>query len=303
MATTLGDYNIVVDAAASSVSSSSDLASKRVLRWERPGLELVCYILLASNLLVVGSTWLSEIITPPLKNATVPLLTSVFIVCGSLRKRRAFLAAPHSQSYGGLAVLCVVCIMTTLSALFQMERLHSMAWIPLVGSFIWAVFGYRRLRIIAPLLFLSMFMMPDVPEYVRNCLSLPLQYASTLLMAKISALFIPINSYDHYFVIKGLIYDVAPTCSGLTMLSTFLFAFAILQTFENVKPIAYCSIFLLDPCLTLLLNSVRLFITALAGFYVSQPFAVSIHSNLEYALLPFGMLLLWILTRSFRVNP
>jgi hypothetical protein len=86
------------------------------------------------------------------------------------------------------------------------------------------------------------------------------------------------------------------------MWASFLFAFALWQMFLKYRPMAYLVAVVLDPILTLGLNSIRLFITAMVAHFYSVQTAVAIHSNLEYFLVPPGLLVLWYVGARFRAK-
>lgn len=155
------------------------------------------------------------------------------------------------------------------------------------------------MRAFFPVIFLSFFTLPDLPEEFRSQICIPMQQLSTILSAESAKLLIPLTYHSHYFYVKGVEYDVAPECSGLSMWACFLFTFAIWQSFKSYKPMAYVVAFFFDPVLTLTLNTVRLALTALVAFYASEQQAIAIHAKLEFVLVPIGILLLWTLSSRF----
>lgn len=245
--------------------------------------------------------WLESERTRSIREALPPVIALLFLVLGIFAHRNKFLAIEKAKSWLGLSVLVAVAAALNIAGFFKLFHTMFPLSVALVASFIWAVHGTERLRAVLPLFFLSAFLLPDVPETVRLTLSLPLQHLCTFLTVSFCKLFIPITGSGHYFSISGHSYDVAPGCSGLSMLASFLFAFAIFQTFEKPKPLAYFAIFLFDPLMTMTLNTVRLVITAFSGYFVSQQFALSIHSNLEFVLVPVGLAILWIVGKRLRV--
>lgn len=264
-------------------------------------LEFCWYVLLEINLIVMCFNQMVFLGMQPINDNLGVHLALIALVGGIAVKAKEFVGAPRERSSRGLIVLCVTAVVTTIVAWFEIEQVHALLAIPFVGAFIWTLHGYRRLKVIAPLLFLSLFMFGAWSEEIRGCLSLPLQYAGAEIMTRIASLMIPITHEGLYFFVKGHRFIVVPECSGVGMLSTFLFGFAILQSFEKVKPIGYLSMFLLDPFLTLILNSLRLVITALVAYYVSPAYAIEIHSNLEFILIPFGLVFLWFLGKRSHV--
>jgi exosortase/archaeosortase family protein len=258
-------------------------------------------ILLLGAIAPTAMIWFDTERSRSLQEALPPLIAMGFLGLGGLANWPRFVSEKQKRSWWGLA--CVVICSMLLNATGYFKLFHTMfpLSVALVASFIWATQGLQRLRATLPLFFLSPFLLPNVPESLRTTLSLPLQNVCTFLTVQICHWFFPITGSAHHFFVSGLEYDVAPSCSGLSMLASFLFAFAIFQAFERPKRLAYLCIFLFDPIMTVILNTVRLIITAFVGNYVSQATAISIHSNLEFGLVPLGLGVLWLVGKKFRV--
>jgi exosortase len=227
------------------------------------------------------------------------------ILAGTLAALSAFLiwkksASPNDKpSQVGALALTAVCLVVFASGYLHITRIYLLANIALLATFVWAIYGLDRSKKFGPPAFLALFTLPDLPEEFRAYLFIPLQHLCTFTAAETAKLFIPITYSGHLFVVNGHKFDVAPSCSGLGMWACFLFAFAIWQTFKSYKPSAYVVAFLMDPILTIALNTVRIALTAIVAYYHSVKMALAIHSNLEFVLVPLGLLILWKVGERF----
>ncbi len=270
-------------------------------RFPQRFIDATCLTLLIINLVPTAVIWFDSEFSHPLRESLPPVLAAVVLVFGIYFNRTKLATPPREKSWVGLTLLFCICIALDVLCILKMFHFMFLASVALVAFFVFAFHGLQRARSAFPLFFVSAFLLPDLPDSVRSVLSLPLQKLCTFLTLSICRLFIPITGSDHFFYICGRTYDVAPGCSGLSMLACFLFAFALFQTFESPKPFAYFAIFMFDPLMTIMLNTIRLVITAFCGYYVSQEYAISIHANLEFVLVPIGLLVLWTLGNKLRV--
>ncbi len=230
------------------------------------------------------------------------------ILAGALSALSAYLiwqksASPTNKpSQIGALALITMCLLVFASGYLHINRIYLLANIALLSSFVWANYGLDRCKKFGQPAFLALFTLPDLPEEFRAYLFIPLQHICTFTAAETAKLFIPITYYGHIFVVNGHKFDVAPACSGLGMWACFLFAFAIWQAFKPYKPMAYVVAFLMDPLLTLTLNTMRIALTAIVAYYQSVKMAMDIHSNLEFILVPIGLLTLWKVGERFAAS-
>jgi len=217
-------------------------------------------------------------------------------VVGSIaawRLSRSARTIPAASSMLGAVALAITSAVNSLAVLLHMATLWDISIIAMVGSFILAVRGPAKLQHYLPLILFSFFIVPDMPDELRLKISLPLQMITTKGSVALAHLFIPISSIGHTFIVNGHPFDVAPGCSGLNMWISFLFAFGIWQLIDRFRPHAYGIMAIGIGVLTMALNVVRLFITALVAYYISADQALAIHANLEAVLVPLGLLLLF----------
>lgn len=216
------------------------------------------------------------------------------------RLRKSGREIEASSSTLGTIALAAMSIVCFLGYLCHMTTLYDISVITMVGLFVLAVRGAAKFKHYLPLILFAFFLIPDMPEEVRLKISLPLQMLTTHGTVALAHLFIPISSVGHTFIVNGHPFDVAPGCSGLNMWISFLFAFGIWQLIERFRPPAYLIIGASILVITLALNVVRLFITALVAYHVSQKQALAIHTNLEAFLVPLGLILLFYLGGRLR---
>jgi len=202
-------------------------------------------------------------------------------------------SALQKHNHRGAIALVASALIVFLAGNLHIARIYQLANIALLGSFVWTFFGWQRCKILIPAVFLSLFTLPDLPEEFRAYLFIPLQHICTVTAGELAKLFIPLTYSGHMFTVDGEQLDVAPSCAGLGMWACFLFAFAIWQGFKRYKPSAYLAAFIMDPILVLTLNTVRIALTAIVAHYHSMRLALEIHSNLEFILVPLGLLILW----------
>jgi len=248
----------------------------------------------AANGIACAVVWLNAL-SPHLSENGRQILAAVICAIGGVYIWRRTALLPASSCRIGEVMLVVCSVLVCIAGCLHVTRAYLMANICLLASFVIAQWGWDRGKKFLPIAFLSLFLLPDLPEEFRANLAIPFEHISTTLSVSFAKLVIPISCSGHVFYVNGFAYDVAPSCSGLGMWTCFLFTFAIWQVFKRYRLSGYLVMFLLDPILMLVLNTVRLFLTAVVGFYASQKTALAIHSNLEFVLIPLG---LWLLLRA-----
>lgn len=259
-------------------------------------------VLFACNLIISLCLWLQLFVAESSEIPSMQILAFIALIIGFFAKLTEYRKTPQAPSWRGLVCLCLISAFIVRFSLFEFDY----TWLPrlyigLAFAYTWAIHGFGRMQVATPLFVLSIFLLPNLQQFWRDLLSVPLQYICAWLTVNICGQFLPIRQVGHFFLINHDSYNVAPSCTGLSMLASFMFGFAVWQTFVKIRPIAYLLVIFLDPLLALALNTLRLVITATCGFLVSQPFAISIHSNLEYGLIPLGLMIMWLLGKKYEV--
>ncbi|MGH9550201.1 MAG: archaeosortase/exosortase family protein [Terriglobales bacterium] len=238
-----------------------------------------------------------EVASKPLSQSFVQIFAAI-LICVALKKHPT--ATTSGASWLGLSVAAIFSACIGLAQGLHLNVLNYTFVIAFVFSLYWALQGTSRFVSMLPVLAMAFFLVPEMPEDIRLKISLPLQMLSTKGCVALSSLFIPISSVGHTFNINGQLFDVEPGCSGLNLWITLLFGFAAWQLFQRFKFIAYPVMLALIPIVTLALNAVRLFITALVAFHYGTKIALSVHTNLEAVLLPLGLYALYRVGGLFR---
>jgi exosortase/archaeosortase family protein len=275
--------------------TSSPTASKSGWAWY--ALWAVQFLLL---LVPAVTTICSEITKRSFNDNFIQLVTAIVGTVGAWHLCKSGRQVDACSSVLGAVALGAMAIVSFLAVLLHMITLYEISVIAMVGLFVLAVRGAAKFKHYLPLILFAFFLIPDMPDEVRLKISLPMQMITTKGTVALAHLFIPISSIGHTFIVNGHPFDVAPGCSGLNMWISFLFAFGIWQLFERFRPKDYAIMCVCIGLTTMVLNVVRLFITALVAYYVSAGQALAIHTNLEAVLVPLGLIFLFYLGGRLR---
>jgi len=243
---------------------------------------------------------LSEVAKRSFNENIIQFVTVLVGTFGAWRLCMAARDIPAYPSMLGAFSLALLSAVSFAAYLLHMAIFYSTSIIAIISAFIWAVRGSAKVRHYLPIMLFSCFLIPDMPNDLRLKISLPLQMITTNGSVELSHLFIPISSIGHTFIVRGQPFDVAPGCSGLNMWISFLFAFGIWQLFERFRPSAYAIMCICIALVTMALNVVRLFVTALVAYYISTDQALAIHANLEAILVPMGLVFLFFVGGRLR---
>ena len=184
------------------------------------------------------------------------------------------------------------------SHLLLLHKTVPLLFIGFVACFMWSACGSRFVRHWSPVLLFALFLMPSLPAELIDPVSLLMRRLSTIISTAMASAVIPIRSAGNVFWVGGHEFDVAPACSGLSMWKSFAFL-AFFWNLIGLRRSSFLIVLTLIPVLAVLLNSVRLCITALVAYFRSPSEAMAIHSNLEFVLFPLGLLLLYLAGTRF----
>lgn len=276
-------------------SSTSKLldARNKLSAWELSwaALILVCYCPNAFN------AWLSTT-SFSWNQVAMPCLALPLLCAGAVATYRRAKALPQSQSWLGVALAIISAMVCCASQFLHLDFTNKVALTALTANVILAARGRKFLAAFIPTLLFSGFLFPAIPSELFALLSLPLQVICTKLVAICLSPFIPISSHGHLFEIKGELYDVEPGCSGLSMVTTLIFAILLWGMFRAIAVKRYCILFVATPAIAVGLNALRLVVTAVIGYATTQTQALAIHTNIEALLLPLGLILLFKLVSA-----
>lgn len=259
----------------------------------------ICTALLAVNGIFCLCVWMTSLGADPVRQvlAGVLALASAALACRKDMSRAnsslEILRSSPVQTRSATFVLIACCMLICLTGNLHTARLYLLTNIALLLAFAWKFFDWQRCKALLPATFLSMFALPDLPEEFRAYLFIPLQHICTITAGELAKLFVPLTYSGHIFRLDGQEMNVAPSCAGLGMWACFLFAFAIWQGFKKYKPAAYVAAFFADPILVLILNTVRIALTAIVAHYHSLRLALELHAKMELVLVPLGLFILW----------
>ena len=226
----------------------------------------------------------------------IQLMVLIFLAA-ALGNREVRQRPAWNPSLAGLGVTVLAGTLFLLGGILSIKALYWGSFIILLASLFWAMSGFKALYNWLGVFIFAFFLLPEIPVDLKMTVSLPLQLLSTKMTTVLAGLMIPITSQGNIFYINGQAYEVTVACSGLHTWIGFMFAGFMWLLFEKFSLKAVVAILLGAPLLALLLNSVRLLITALVAHWVSPDVGVAIHTNLEYILFPSGLILMWLVGR------
>jgi exosortase/archaeosortase family protein len=230
------------------------------------------------------------------------LCTAGILIIGFFRLRKSAPKVELQLSWAGLSMLFAASIINVSSSYLYLEKARYCSFLAMCAGLLWALAGRKQFVHWAPLFLLAPFLTSGFAEDTRAMISVPLQFISSKCTVLLAQLIIPISGSGTYFVVKGEPFSVATGCSGLTLWMGLLLGFACWQVFDRFKPSGYALVLLSLLPITLVLNAVRLFITALLAYYFDKDTALAWHTNLEAVLLPIGVWFVWFLGKGHRVQ-
>jgi exosortase/archaeosortase family protein len=255
---------------------------------------LVLILLLLGLSIPVLISWLGTLLTRDWSDNLLQVGSALILLCGLLKA----LKQPKNKTvirpcWIGLMGLTAVAVVHFMADFYWVKSVYWASFIGLLAGFCWAIAGGKTLLRWFPFFLFSAFMLPIVNAEIQMAVSLPLQMASTWLTAQISGLFIPVIYQHNLLYIRDDIFEITGDCSGLQSWLGFLFAGLIRQMFDGTDTRELVMLLPFSLILALLLNGLRLMITALVAYHVSADQAVSIHTNLDFVLLPIGFFFIW----------
>lgn len=251
----------------------------------------------------VAISWVSALTTRPLSQNVMQACIAFLLGLGIIQSLRQWRMMPNTPqpSKMGLGFLLLAGAGYAIADFYAVQSMLWISYLALLAGYSWALRGTTFFMRWLPIILFSGFLLPTVNGEIQMAVSLPLQIASTKLAAMAAGLFIPISSSDTLISIGDNALQVTPACSGLQSWIGFLFAGLLWQVFEGSRSRFLLVLIPGALLLSLLLNCIRLTITALITAWVSIDQAVAVHSNLDFILFPIGLFILWMVaSRWFR---
>lgn len=197
----------------------------------------------------------------------------LFPVALWLAWRRGLLVATHPDTRSGSAVIAgavLIRLLGSIASEFFTQRFA--IWLALLGIVVFC-FGWRQARHWWLALTILLLAIP-LPALVINSLAIPLQFrASSLGTALIAWRHIPVQTEGNVIQIPNATLFVAEACSGLRSLSA-LVALGVLLSGMYLRTVpARVMLLLLVLPIAVLLNGVRIFLTAFLVYFVDPDLA------------------------------
>lgn len=233
-----------------------------------------------------------------------PLCVVIAILAYATYKKKSELSfSDGSLNYAGIAFLTSMAALRLGATIFYCFRLELLGLIGMFAGLIWSLTSNKTFSYWFPSFLFSLLLIPEIPNDQRLVVSQPMQRISADLAMLLAQTIIPIKHEGNTLWVKGDYFEVAPECSGLNMWVAYFGLLLLFQLFVRCRLWFYPAVCLAVPLITIVLNSVRIAITALVAYFSSFESAMSIHSNLEYVTFPLGLLLLWLIGKKFYVTP
>ena len=234
--------------------------------WLPAGLAAAAFVVLfASPVSTLVHDWLHE------DDANYGLL--LFPVARWLAWRQGVLAESRAKSGAGSAIIATAVLIRLLGSIaseFFTQRFS--IWLAVLGIVVF-FFGWRQVRHWW-LAFTILLLAIPLPALLINALAIPLQFrASSLGTALIKWRHIPVRTEGNVIQIPNATLFVAEACSGLRSLSA-LVALGVLLGGMYLRTIAARGILMLLVLpIAILLNGVRIFLTAFLVYFVDPELA------------------------------
>jgi exosortase/archaeosortase family protein len=249
----------------------------------------------------IGGSWYQCIARRSFSENLIPALSACILAWAARRyAKSAPVLALHLDS-AGLLFFTAMIALTAAGNYFHFARLSWLGFLAATAGLIWVLAGRAYLKHWAPLFLFSLLLLPGAPIAAIDWTGAWLKMTSLRLTIALSSLFIPITAKGNVFFVKGDAFEITTACCGMSMWVGLTFLVLLWQIYHRLTVGRTVSLVFLATCLSLLMNGVRLCITAVVAYWTTQSFALSIHSNLEYLLYPIAAAVLWLCMR--RISP
>jgi exosortase len=215
--------------------------------------------------------------------------------CGLLlwTSRKSWMATPPRPSDSGLLFVVAAMGMLVVGTLGAEIFLPRASLVVLLGGLLVYFAGWRMLGVVrAP--WLALFLMIPLPVIVFNEFAFPLQLLSSrLACALLDVLQIPVLREGNIIMLPFMSLDVVEACSGLRSLMSLITVAVLYSLFFERRTWMRCLLILLAVPVAVLVNALRIVLTALLARHVNAQFAEGFFhalSGLILFVLSFGVL-------------
>ncbi len=196
----------------------------------------------------------------------------------------------------GLALIAAAVACHELGLKYNLQILwHFSAIVALVGA-IWLVSGANGIRIMLPAIVVLLFLMP-IPGLFRQQVSLSIQsYSAGIAQYVLTFFGLNVQRNGCVLAVNGTVVTVAEACNGMRMLfAVLLVVYAMAFSLARTR-LTQAMILTLSPVLALLLNVVRLSISAWTFSACSEEVAQTWHDINGWLIPGLLMLAIFLLT-------
>ena len=211
-----------------------------------------------------------------------------------LRRERWTAVTPGSAGWG-LALLGLGVVLRLVGTYLYMVQLAAAALLPCVAGLTLLLGGKAAFRWAWPAIAFLGFMIP-LPFRLETALTHPLQRMATVASTyALQTLGFPALAEGNLIFLNGKTVDVAPACSGLSMLVVF-FALSTAVCFVVQRPLWQKLVLVASAVpIALLANFTRITVTGVMREAVSDKAAdLVFHDLAGWLMMPYALVLLWL---------
>ncbi len=242
--------------------------------------------LIAVTTFYIGSDWILCLSQKPWTDNVLPLLTGVFLAANFRRYLASQPSFPDSINLNPASIvfLAVSALVVSAADYLHFSRLTWLGFLGMVSGLALVVRGTEFFRHWSPAILFSMFLIPGAPLAAIDYINAFLQSTSIKLALFFSSLIIPIRVENFTFFVRGEPFEVGTACSGLSMIVSLTFMLLLWNLFRPVrlKSLALLMMALLP--IAMIMNGIRIALTAIIAYYQSKEVALAAHSFLEAPL-------------------
>ena len=223
-------------------------------------LALVVGVVYAPVLTKLAADWWSS---PEYSHGLLCAPAALAIAYSRRRELRSLRPAPSGVGLAGAVIAIALLGLGTLGAELFLTRI---SFALLVASCVLFLFGWRHLRVLA-LPFALLLLSIPIPAIVITRLTLPLQLAASAMSESgLMAAGVPVLREGNVLVLPNATLQVAEACSGIRSLVSLVVLALVIGRTVDPRASARAAIILAAVPVAVLVNGLRVTITALATY-------------------------------------